>query len=76
MGCNCGKPKPGPLGGQQSGGSTSSSSTQSGESGGLSSRTQSFSLQLGSSAPVSFTGSMLEAQAQAVRMGGATVRPL
>lgn len=66
-GCDCGKPKPGPLGSKPRPGST--------PAGGLASQTQSFTLQLKSGKTQSFNGSLLEAQAAVVRAGGGTISP-
>jgi hypothetical protein len=57
-GCNCGKPKPGPLG-----------QNKPTPGGGLSAQTQSFTLQDSSGRTSTFSGSLLEAQARAVRTG-------
>lgn len=64
-GCNCGKPKPAPHG---------AAKPNPADSGGLSSRTQSFTLQLSSGKSQQFTGSLLEAQAKIVRLGGGTIQ--
>jgi len=63
--CNCGKPKPGPLRPQPSG---------STPPGGLAGQTQSFTLTTSSGRTQNFNGSLLEAQAAAVRLG-ATISP-
>jgi hypothetical protein len=65
MGCNCGKPAS-PTGSKPKPTST--------PSGGLASKTQSFVLQNAEGRTAKFTGSLLEAQAAAVR-SGATIRP-
>jgi hypothetical protein len=70
MGCNCGKPTPGPQGQPPQTGNG-----PTGNSGGLSGQTQSFSLQLPDGRSRAFSGSLLEAQAAAVR-SGATIRPI
>jgi len=69
MACNCGKPKPGqPLGRPKPG----QAQTQS-NGGGLSARTQSYSLEAPDGSTTKFTGSLIEAQARAAR-SGATIR--
>jgi hypothetical protein len=64
MGCNCGKPA-NPTG----------SKPKPSEGSGLSSKTQSFTLQLNNGATQSFSGSLLEARAAVVRAGGGSIKP-
>jgi len=65
--CDCNKPKP------QAHGHGSRPSGQT-PAGGLASQTQSFTLTTSSGKTQNFTGSLLEAQAAAVRIG-ATIAP-
>jgi hypothetical protein len=66
--CDCNKPKPQAHGSKPrpAGGTPA---------GGLASQTQSFTLTTTSGRTQTFTGSLLEVQAAAVRLGGATISP-
>jgi hypothetical protein len=75
MGCSCGKPKPGPLGAASTPVSITPTPPTT-PSGGLSSRTQSFTLISTSGSTQKFTGSLLEAQAALVRSGGGSLKPV